>query len=547
LVPYHREDSMLFPRNRWRQHSSFLASTDVFPAKPRHQWEAGIKAGLFQVSGDMPAVFFSPGFGIHVRKAIGYVFSLRMEYIYGTGRGYHFRANENFAKNDAWTNKNLGNIQSYSAPEIVNNPGSGQRVVSSKTGLPTSAFDKVYYNYKTVVQDLSIQGMFSLNNIRFHKTGGWLNLYGFAGIGASIYDTKVDALDDANNNYAAAFNSLAQASYSNRKSVIRNLRNNILNGAFETPAENHGDRRPKLFGQTLKPSGMVGAGVAFRLNKRINLAIEERWTFIKDDLLDGQRWQEHAWGDAAHTRDFDSYNFLSLGLNINIGHKAIEPLWWVNPLYYAYKELREPTLGQYRPGCSSDSDGDGIPDEFDWEQTPMGCPVDAHGVSLDTDGDGVPDCKDYELITPTYCQPSNDKGVGKCPCPDSCAESLKRIYPDCTSLPGVFPSVSFTKSSVALSVNARLALDSIASTLLNNPGCRIVLLGGACEEKGGQVSWDRVNAVITYLHKKMISPGRIIVRYTEPGECNIIQFRPATPDDIPSGEPPSHPGIKMKE
>ncbi|MBL7732474.1 MAG: hypothetical protein JNM88_14940, partial [Chitinophagaceae bacterium] len=46
LVPYHREDSMLFPRNRWRQHSSFLASTDVFPAKPRHQWEAGIKAGL---------------------------------------------------------------------------------------------------------------------------------------------------------------------------------------------------------------------------------------------------------------------------------------------------------------------------------------------------------------------------------------------------------------------------------------------------------------------------------------------------------------------
>ena len=37
----------------------------------------------------------------------------------------------------------------------------------------------------------------------------------------------------------------------------------------------------------------------------------------------------------------------------------------------------------------------------------------------DTDGDGVPDCRDKELITPTYCQPVDANGVGKCPCPDA--------------------------------------------------------------------------------------------------------------------------------
>lgn len=45
-------------------------------------------------------------------------------------------------------------------------------------------------------------------------------------------------------------------------------------------------------------------GVAFKLSNRVNLALEDRWTIIKDDLLDGQRWQEQSWGDATLTRDF---------------------------------------------------------------------------------------------------------------------------------------------------------------------------------------------------------------------------------------------------
>ena len=40
--------------------------------------------------------------------------------------------------------------------------------------------------------------------------------------------------------------------------------------------------------------------------------------------------------------------------------------------------------------------------------------------SPDTDGDGVPDSKDKELITPTYCQPVDADGVGKCPDPACC-------------------------------------------------------------------------------------------------------------------------------
>src|SRR4051794_14676571 len=73
---YDVSDSSLVPSKRMPQHTEFLNGTYDFPAKPRNQWEIGIKGGAFTISGDVPAVFPTPGLGIHVRKAFGYVFSM---------------------------------------------------------------------------------------------------------------------------------------------------------------------------------------------------------------------------------------------------------------------------------------------------------------------------------------------------------------------------------------------------------------------------------------------------------------------------------------
>src|SRR5260221_11279439 len=75
---YDVKDSSVVPSKRMPQHTEFLNGTYNFPAKPRNQWEIGIKVGTFTVSGDVPAVFPTPGFGGHVRKAFGYVFSMRL-------------------------------------------------------------------------------------------------------------------------------------------------------------------------------------------------------------------------------------------------------------------------------------------------------------------------------------------------------------------------------------------------------------------------------------------------------------------------------------
>ena len=542
------KDSSLVPSKRMPQHSEFLNGTYNFPAKPRNQWEIGIKAGAFQVSGDIPAKFLSPGFGLHVRKSFGYIFSMRLEYLYGSGKGQHFRATENYAKNPAWGANITAPAQRYSAPQAITAAGGFRQIVSSKTGLATTPFEYVFYNYKTKVQDLSLEGVITLNNIRFHKSKTGYNFYGLAGIGGSVYDTKVNALNGATK---YNFTTIGQSSYDDRKAKMKQLKA-LQDDSYETPAENHGDRRPKLFGKTFKPSATVGAGVAFKINNRVNIALEDRWTFIKDDLLDGQRWQEHAWGDAVQTRDFDSYNYLSLGLNINIGSKSVEPLWWLNPLDYAYSEIRNPRLMRLPKPVLPDSDGDGIADQFDQEQTPSGCPVDSHGVTKDTDGDGVPDCKDKELITPTYCQPVDADGIGKCPCdPDCVGKAPVEVVKTCAELVGSLPSIAFKAGSNKLDDDAKAALATVAGRLRNNPGCKVVVIGYcSSDKKEQQLSWDHVNAVINHMvDKEGISADRFIFNYGQTGgDCNTVDLRAAADgEDGPNTVDPPHPNLRKNK
>jgi outer membrane protein OmpA-like peptidoglycan-associated protein len=541
------KDSSLIPGKRMPQHTEFLNGTYNFPSKPRNQWEIGIKGGLFQVSGDLPAQFISPGFGAHVRKAFGYIFSLRMEYMNAVGKGYSFLASENYAKNAAWGGNIADPSQRYSAPRMtIVAPGGVTGIVSSKTGLASTPLEHVFYNYKTKVQDLSLQGVFTLNNVRFHKSKTGLNLYGFGGIGGTIYETRVNAL---NGNQKYNFMTLSSSSYKDRNAFLKNMRNNVLDDDFETLAENQGDRRPKLFGQTFKPSANVGIGVAFKLNNRLNLAIEDRWTIVKDDLLDGQRWQENAWGDASLTRDYDSYNYLSVGLNINLGAKSVEPLWWVNPLDYAYSEIRNPRLMKFPKPVLPDTDGDGVTDQFDREKTPAGCPVDSHGVSLDTDGDGVPDCKDKELITPTYCQQNVDAdGVGKCPCPDDCKPVTPPPPPSCAERIGALPSIAFKAGVNKLSDDAKAALATAAVAIRNNPGCKVAVIGYcSTNKKEQQLSWDHVNTVINYMvDKEGISIDRFIFNYGQQGgDCNTVDLRAAAEGEAgPNRVEPPHPNLR---
>ncbi len=490
---YNIYDSSVISNKKMGQQNEFWNNSYSFPAKPRNMVEIGISTGIATVSGDVSTrAFTAPNFGLTVRKSLGYLFSLRAEYINLTMKGQNWKASEAFSKNEAWGR--------YFAPVRT---ASGPIVNTNSAGVRNATADFVYYNYQTKLQDLSLQGIFTFNNVRFHKAKTGLIIYGGAGIGASLYRTKVNALDANNAPYRALFNA-TQAKYANetnlykRRKDIRSELKNGMDDTYETDAQSTRGTRattPGIDGKTLKPSGNVLAGIAFKLGKRVNLAIEDRFTFVKTDLLDGQQWQEQPASDPVQTRDFDSYNYASVRLNFNLGGKSTEPLYWLNPLDYAYSELNQPKHMKLPKPSFEDADGDGVLDQLDREpNTPAGCPVDTHGVTKDTDGDGVPDCKDKQLITPTECQPVNADGVGKCPDPE-CCKNIVAATPT-VSCPSDYPSLTFKGNAQTLNNDTRAMLATVASKMKANPTCNVSVTGYPEASKASQAVCNRRNEAI---------------------------------------------------
>ena len=530
---YDIRDSSLIPTRRLAQHNEFLNNAYPFPAKPRNEWEIGVKGGYTNGVTDVPNWGPTGGFGFDVRKAIGYIFSIRAEYDWLRLRGLSYQYTQAYGKNPSLTQADL-------YPADVN-----------------GNYAPIFYNYRSTIHELSLQGVFNFNNIRFHKAKTGLSIYLFGGPGLATYSTLYKQDDSYLPGYATVISEFPEDHA--HKGDIRKALKGVMTGKW-----NHIAERPNTSGTLgaapLTVVAVAGIGMEFKLSSKVNIAVEDKFTFTGSDLIDGQQWQNNytpgAYQSIAQTRSADSYNFASVGINYNIfGKHAVEPLWWINPLDYAYNEINAPRHMKLPKPVLDDADGDGVTDQFDLEpNTPKGCPVDSHGVSLDTDGDGVPDCRDKEKITPTQCQPVDADGVGKCPDPQ-CCKDLK-AYIDSTGGGngkkcniGNLPSITFKGRQVTLSKDAQALLASAAEQLRNNPNCKIAVIGyGESSKAAQQLSWDRVNAVINYLvEKEGIGPERFIFRYGQGnGDERTVDLRDGTGEEGPTTVPAPHPNLRRK-
>ncbi len=524
-------DTSYVPGRRMEQHRKFLNHQTNFPAKPRNMWELGISFGLFNVSGDVPSLMLwdkgGYGFGAHVRKALGYVGSVRVDYNYGIGKGLEFQPSSGFSKNPAWNGTNW------------NAAGSGY------TG-------QVFYNYRTEVHQLNVDAVLSLGNILFHHTRTKVDPYVFGGLGANAYQTWINSLNANFQKYDfATFISQHNSGnflHSDRKSIKKDLQS-LMDDSYETNAETDRETRRPSFFSTKKLSFVAsfGAGVQYRISRRINLSLEDRVSFFpttNEDLIDGQRWDEGNAGGPVPSQNKDGLNYLSLGFNFNLGggSRNVEPLYWLNPLDYSYGELATPRHMILPDPILPDADGDGIADQFDkCPGTPAGVAVDSHGCPMDTDGDGVPDDRDKQLITPTECQPVDADGVGKCPC--NCPKGTGTV--GCGNVaPG---NIMFPAGSAKITPAMQAQLATLAAQMQANPDCKVVVAGNAGGSKlAQQRSWDRVNAVIEYMSEKNnIDRNRFIFQYEGAAPENSVMYRSANAgEEGPSNVAPPHPDLR---
>jgi OmpA-OmpF porin, OOP family len=524
-------DSNYVPKSRMQQHRKFLNHQYAFPAKPRNMWEIGVKAGLYNVSGDIPSQLLwnkgGYGFGAHVRKAWGYTFSTRLEYDYGIAKGLSHIANNNYRNNPAWMKHGL-------YQPVTSTGGAGQNV---------------YTNYRMEAHQLNVDVLASLANIRFHKANSGVSFYAFVGIGAFAYHTYVNTLTPTFTAYA--FDSIVPQSLAvkgaDARKEIREKLMDAMDDSYETDAENYGNSRPVIFNnKTLDFCFSFGVGAQFRLSKRVNISIEDRITQPwSDDLLDGQRWAAQLPGNPVLSPKNDGVNFFNVGLNFNLGNarKKVEPLYWLNPLDHIMNELSYPRHMVLPEPILGDDDADGIANQFDkCPGTPAGVAVDSHGCPMDTDGDGVPDDRDKQLITPTECQPVDADGVGKCPCPDGCGQA---VASSCGNIGA--GSIGFDGGSAKIRPAAQAQLATLSAQMQANPTCKVVITGAGNESKVAQQrSWDRVNAIIEYMSEKHgVDRNRFIFQYGQAGDANSVMYRSALAgEEGPGNVPPPFPNLK---
>jgi OOP family OmpA-OmpF porin len=513
---YNWSDSSKISSKRMAQHNEFMNNQYPYPAKPKDQWELGLSGGYAFWVSDLES---RPGFGgsISIRKSLGHVFSIRGQYTGTFTKGYDSKPRN---------------------PLTQINAGSSSNPWAVYSGTAQGA-NGVFTAYRNRTHQGSLELVGSLNNISWYRGNPKTNWYGFIGYTAAGVDVDVDA---RNGSALYPYNTIVTAGRD--KSDIRSQLKNMWDGDYENNAPR--GSTTTVGGNYLLVQGVTfGLGVARKLNDKLNIGIEQRFSAFLNDYMDGVNY--------GASKDILSYT--AIRLNINMGNAAthVQPLWWLNPNNFIYNELNRPTHMQLPKPVLPDADNDGVTDQFDLEpNTPAGCPVDTHGVSRDTDGDGVPDCRDKELLTAQNCFPVNADGVGNCPEPPCCAalrDSLKNMQRVTSGNCGLssLPSVQFRAGAITLSKDAQAVLASAAAQIRSNPDCRVrVVSYGASNKRAQQLSWDRVNAVINYLESQNISRDRFIFSYgnTE-GDENTVDLQPTT-EEGPNTVPAPHPNLQKK-
>lgn len=535
---YDVRDSAYYPKYRLKQFHRYIDHLDAFPPKPRNMWEVGIGGGPYNVIGDIPTLILlahkkgGGGLSLNVRKSIGYVFSMRVQGIYGVGRNLDRQLTGN-----------------YSVPYSIDT--GGYFYTPSYLATPQDTTDYIYRYTRTESFQVNMDMMFNLGNISFHQARNKMSFFAYFGVGALGYKTRVNALSDKFSKYN--FEAIPKSTDTTNK-LVRKALQKEMDKTFESNAATSGGKTiGKNKDKTLDFSPSIGFGVQYKINSEWNVQIEDRYSFPTDQFIDGTRFGANLGTTYSSSHRSDAINYFSVSINFNIKKKqCVEPLYWMNPLDNAFNELMYPRNMTFPNPVLPDKDEDGVSDQFDkCPKTPAGLKVDVHGCPLDTDHDGVPDYLDKQLITPTECQPVNADGIGDCPCPDGCKDIVtnggdnKNKKNPCGTIGAC--TLLFPENSNKINKGIETQLTVLAAQMQANPNCKVVITGGGGGSKAKeQRSWEHVNAVIEYMgDKHSISRDRFIFKYGENENENIVQCRPADVDEPgDSNVPPPHPNLK---
>ncbi|CAD7810375.1 Outer membrane porin F [Chryseobacterium aquaeductus] len=147
--------------------------------------------------------------------------------------------------------------------------------------------------------------------------------------------------------------------------------------------------------------GQAGAGLKFKVNRRLDLETRLMYVYTGTDSFDGGG-DQYSIINKREDQISDNFFNATLGLSLKLG-KHESHLMWHDPLQEIYYKLdvladKNQDIEVCKKG---DADNDGVCDDWDRQlDTPAGARVDGAGVALDADLDGVIDLHDKCVTVP---------------------------------------------------------------------------------------------------------------------------------------------------
>lgn len=380
------------------QNKSWRMGDYKFSSKPKHSWEFGLHFGHFFIDGDIDREIPGGwGVGLHLRKSLNYVLSLRGSLFYGMASGFE--------------------KQPYNHRNLTRANGIGGGLVEQVFDIydPNTGGPGVWFPaHQTRYISGDISAIVNVGNILFHKERNKWNIYFGIGVGIDTHEARLDLLNDANRPYEDLVSRVnwtpEEFNTSAGRSRIESAIRNIYDGTYET----EGFQKAGIFriGDDLNVHFVFipSFGISRKINKRFNIGIEHQAFLSDNDYLDGIKFRTSA--DQTNNVDIGHYTHVRIGINIGNFNKVTEPLYWLNPVDQAFNDL---AIAKNQNQLDLvDEDNDGVIDLLDQElDTQEDCPVDTRGIILDSDGDGLADCEDREPYSRPGC-PIDEFGIAQC-------------------------------------------------------------------------------------------------------------------------------------
>ncbi|KQM50305.1 OmpA family protein [Chryseobacterium sp. Leaf201] len=245
----------------------------------------------------------------------------------------------------------------------------------------------------------------------------------------------------------------------------------------------------------------AGAGVKYKVNRRLDIEARAMYVVTGDDEFDGGGSKYSAINQREEQVSDNFFN-ATLGISLKLG-KHESHLMWHDPLQEIYYKLDVlANKNQDIEVCKKgDLDNDGVCDDWDRQlDTPAGARVDGAGVALDTDLDGVIDLYDKCVTVPG---PVENQG-----CPTTAPAAGGPVEEKETKLDGI----EFDLNSDRILPSNTPILNNAVNYINSSTGTYTVV--GATDTRASEaynqrLSERRANNVKDYLMKNGVQSGKL--------------------------------------